>query len=66
MTCIVGLEHDGYVYIGGDSGAGGGYDYSSATRTDEKVFRNANFIAVFTTSFRMGQLIRYAFRAPEH
>ena len=52
MTCIVGLVDDGDVYIGGDS-------------ADEKVFGNGPFIMGFTSSFRMGQLLRYKFSAPD-
>lgn len=64
MTCIVGLEHDGDIYIGGDSAGIDGYKLQ--TRSDEKVFINDQFIMGFTTSFRMGQLLRYSFSVPEH
>jgi len=63
MTCIVGLVHDGVVYMGGDSAGVTGYDI--ATRADEKVFTNGDFIMGFTTSFRMGQILRYSFDPPE-
>lgn len=63
MTCIVGLEHDGDVYIGGDSAGVGGYSLS--VRSDSKVFRNGPFAMGFTSSFRMGQLLRYKFSPPE-
>jgi hypothetical protein len=63
MTCIVGLEHEGSVYIGGDSAGVSGLDIH--VRTDEKVFTNGNFIFGFTTSFRMGQLLQYSFVPPE-
>lgn len=59
MTCIVGLEHEGGVTIGGDSAAVGG-GYSLTVRSDEKVFRRGPFLMGFTTSFRMGQLLRYS------
>jgi ATP-dependent protease HslVU (ClpYQ) peptidase subunit len=62
MTCIVGLKHDGQVYIGGDSLGSNGY--SKIVRTDEKVFRNGPFVMGFTTSFRMGQLLHHAFVPP--
>jgi hypothetical protein len=64
MTCIVGLVDKGTVYIGGDSAGVGGYDLN--VRADEKVFRNGSFIMGFTSSFRMGQLLRYKFVPPEH
>lgn len=67
MTCIVGIAIDGKVYIGGDSAgvdASGSYDLT--VRADEKVFYIENrFVIGFTTSFRMGQLLRYAFKPPE-
>jgi ATP-dependent protease HslVU (ClpYQ) peptidase subunit len=62
MTCIVGLVHDGDVYIGGDSAGIAGLSVS--LRADEKVFGNGPFIMGFTTSFRMGQLLRYKFSPP--
>ena len=58
MTCIVGLLENGNIYMGGDSAGVGGYSLS--TRKDEKVFINGEFIFGFTTSFRMGQLLRYS------
>lgn len=63
MTCIVGVEHNGAVYIGGDSAGVAGY--SITVRSDQKVFRNGPFIMGFTSSFRMGQLLRYSFQAPK-
>jgi ATP-dependent protease HslVU (ClpYQ) peptidase subunit len=58
VTCIVGVEHEGEVFIGGDSAGVAGWALS--LRADEKVFRNGPFIMGFTTSFRMGQLLRYS------
>ncbi len=64
MTCIIGLEHDGKVSIGGDSaGVNGSLDIR--IRTDEKVFINGPMIFGFTSSFRMGQLLRYSLKVPE-
>ena len=63
MTCIVGLAEGGVVYIGGDSAGVTGYDIAS--RADEKVFTNGDLLMGFTSSFRMGQLLRYSFTAPE-
>lgn len=64
MTCIVGLVHKEKVYIGGDSAGVGGYSLSN--RADEKIFHNKDFIMGFTTSFRMGQLLRFKFIPPYH
>jgi ATP-dependent protease HslVU (ClpYQ) peptidase subunit len=62
MTCIVGLVHNGDVYINGDSAGVAGLSVS--IRADEKVFGNGPFIMGFTTSFRMGQLLRYKLSPP--
>lgn len=65
MTCIVGLEHDnGMVSIGGDS-AGVNSWLQIRIRVDEKVFINGPMIFGFTSSFRMGQLLRYSLSIPE-
>lgn len=64
MTCIVGLVHEEKVYIGGDSAGVAGLALS--VRADAKVFRNGPMIFGFTTSFRMGQLLRYGFTPPEY
>lgn len=63
MTCIVGLVDKGNIYIGGDSAGVSGLDIS--IRSDEKVFSNGPFIMGFTTSFRMGQILRYKFDPPK-
>ena len=63
MTCIVGLAHEGKVYIGGDS-AGVDGRWALTVRADQKVFRNGEFIMGFSTSFRMGQLLAYALNPP--
>lgn len=57
MTCIVGIAAAGRITIGGDSAGVGGY--SLQLRADTKVFRTQNYVMGFTTSFRMGQLLRY-------
>jgi len=62
MTCIVGIQHGARVYIGGDSA--GVADWSLTVRADAKVFRVGPYIMGFTTSFRMGQLLRYTFKPP--
>ncbi|MEU7403823.1 hypothetical protein [Streptomyces sp. NPDC044948] len=62
MTAIVGLVHEGTVFIGGDSAGVSGYGLT--VRADQKVFATGPYVMGFTTSFRMGQLLRYAFEAP--
>jgi ATP-dependent protease HslVU (ClpYQ) peptidase subunit len=72
MTCIVGLEHDGKVYIGGDSAGSDGYTLQ--IRADLKVFTKDGYtedyapvpwVMGFTSSFRMGQLLRYKLELPK-
>ena len=64
MTCIVGLvENDGRVVMGGDSAGCSGWELT--VRADTKVFENGPFLFGFTNSFRMGQLLRYAFHPPD-
>ncbi len=63
MTCIAGVVHEGKVWVGGDSAGASGWDIT--TRLDPKVFRLGEFVVGFTTSFRMGQLLRYAFTPPQ-
>lgn len=64
MTCIVGLIEGDTVWMGGDSAGVAGYSLS--VRADAKVFRNGPMLFGFTSSFRMGQLLRYAFTVPDH
>lgn len=64
MTCIVGLEHKGKVYIGGDSAGVAGYNIT--IRADQKVFSNGPTLMGFTSSFRMGQLLQYDLKIPKH
>jgi len=63
MTCVIGYIADDIVYIGGDSAGVDGLNV--IVRTDEKVFRNGDFLFGFTTSFRMGQILRYNFQLPK-
>lgn len=66
MTCIVGyIDKDG-VYIGGDSAAVSPDDLSYNIRNDEKVFTKGDFIFGYSSSFRMGQLLRYKLKIPAH
>ena len=63
MTAIVGLAQAGSVYVGGDSAGVSGM--SLTVRADTKVFRKDRYLFGFTTSFRMGQLIRYSLTLPK-
>lgn len=50
--------------MGGDSAGVAGWDLT--VRADQKVFRNGAMLFGFTTSFRMGQLLRYSLTIPDH
>ena len=63
MTCIVGWMENDNVWIGGDSAGVAGLFLQ--IRADEKVFKKGEFIFGFTSSFRMGQLIRYKLVIPK-
>lgn len=63
MTAVVGVVHDGAVHLGADSAGASGYDLT--VRADAKAFKLGPYVIGFTTSFRMGQILRYAFSPPE-
>lgn len=64
MTAIVGLVSNGRVVMGADSlGVDGGL--GAMARADQKLFRRGPYLIGFTSSFRMGQLIRYRADLPE-
>ena len=50
------------MFIGGDSIGVGGYDY--AIRADPKVFVRDDFAIGYTSSYRMGQLLRFSMVIP--
>lgn len=58
MTGIVGIETPTGVILGGDSAGCDGW--SLTARVEPKVFENGPFVMGFTSSFRMGQLLRYS------
>jgi hypothetical protein len=62
MTVIVGLAHEGAVYMGGDSAGVAGLDLSM--RRDTKVFTRDAYVIGFTDSFRMGQVLQYSTELP--
>ena len=63
MTVVAGLIEGGRAYLGADSAAVGGWDLD--VRTDSKVFRLPGpMLLGFTTSFRMGQILRYHVTPP--
>jgi 20S proteasome alpha/beta subunit len=63
MTCIVAVKHNGKVHLGSESAGASGYLCRS--RADAKVFKLKQMIFGFTSSFRMGQILRYSFSIPQ-
>lgn len=63
MTCIIGWVENNKVWVGGDSAGVGGLKIR--TRADSKVFKNGEMLFGFTSSFRLGQLLRYSLEIPE-
>ena len=63
MTCIVGFVDKDNIYMGGDSA--GSWGSELRPRKDPKVFIKDGMIYGFTSSFRMGQIIRSCFTRPE-
>ncbi len=66
MTCIVAVkDNHNRLWMGGDSAGVGGFGtYSVVTRTDPKVFKLGEYLIGFTSSFRMGQILRHKFKPP--
>lgn len=63
MTCIIGIVNDEKIYMGADSLGSAGCH--CVTRKDVKVFKKNDFIFGYTSSYRMGQLIRFNFTPPK-
>jgi ATP-dependent protease HslVU (ClpYQ) peptidase subunit len=63
MTAIVGLVHEGRVWIGGDSAASNSWTIHS--RADAKVFRNGHAVFGTSGSIRAAQLVEHALVVPD-
>lgn len=62
MTCIVGLEHESGVTIGGDAAAVD--EHHVTVRSDAKVFKRGEYLVGFADSYRAGQLLAYRLNVP--
>lgn len=62
MTCIVGIENQGKVYIGGD--VQGSSANHKIIHTQPKVFSRNGVIFGYTSSYRFGQLIEHEVKDP--
>jgi len=65
MTCIIGLECDGEVYVGTDSALSDTWTISSLAAR-EKVFVKHDMIFGVCGSMRLAQLLHHALEVPEH
>lgn len=63
MTCIIGLEHNNKVYIGGDSAASDGWEIR--TLNQDKVFRLDKFLIGCAGSPRVSQIIEHHLNVSE-
>jgi hypothetical protein len=63
MTCTLAITDSQIVLLAGDSAAVGGKELR--LRADTKVFRTGSYGIGYTTSFRMGQILRYGTALPE-
>ncbi len=66
MTCIVGVEQAGRVWMGGDSAGVHKSSLSLEVRNEPKVFKKGSMVIGFTTSYRMGQLLQHSLVLPMH
>ena len=70
MTCVVGLEHGGRVYMAGDRAAvhrsRTGLGATSFVWGEPKVFTRSGFLLGFCGSFRIGQLLRHEVELPAY
>jgi hypothetical protein len=65
MTCIVGIETPRGVMLGADSMAGEFTYWTAGEHAEPKVFRVGPYVIGFTSSFRMGDLLRYHLALPD-
>lgn len=64
MTCIVTYKKSGKVFMGADSNGTNGYNVFS--RKDDKIFEKNRMVFGFTSSYRMGQLLKWKLDIPKH
>lgn len=64
MTTIAGMIRQNQVYIAGDTQSSDGYH--KLARQDTKVFEKQGIAFGFTTSYRMGQILKYHTKIPPY
>lgn len=65
MTCIVGIVHEGVVYMGGDSAAADPTSLALRILTDPKVFVNDALVIGCCSSLRILQLMQHSLDIPD-
>lgn len=65
MTVVAGLVHRGKVWLVGDAAASNGATGAIQTVSGPKVWTDGPFAFGFAGSFRAGNLLRHAFKAPK-
>ena len=66
MTCIVAIAQNGTVYMGSDHAASDDKTGWILSRKEPKVFKVGQYGIAFTDSFRMGQILQYAWTPPKY
>lgn len=64
MTCVVGVEKDGAVWLAGDSACLDVEGDAVVTQRQSKVFRRGPYCIGFSGSFRIGNLFKYDLKLP--
>ena len=64
MTCVIGMVDNGRVWMGADSQGTDAWHRATQHRT-AKVFQRGPLVIGFTSSYRFGQVLRYAPDLPE-
>lgn len=65
MTCIVGVSDGQRVLLGGDSAGVSFEDQEVYSLRTAKVFATGAYVIGYTTSFRLGQILRYTADLPQ-
>jgi ATP-dependent protease HslVU (ClpYQ) peptidase subunit len=66
MTCIVAIAQNGTVYMGSDHAASDDKTGWIISRKEPKCFKVGQYAIAFTDSFRMGQILQYAWTPPKY
>jgi ATP-dependent protease HslVU (ClpYQ) peptidase subunit len=65
MTCIVGIEQDGYIIMGGDASCNDSEGDGILIQKEPKVFKRSEYVIGFAGSFRVGAILRYIAKFPK-